>query len=113
VNINFRTENQKIAESRMDVINTPYLSTGLHHETVLKPGRDKEQKRKLESSSEQEDAETAGRRKRHAAKTIDASSAPLMPMKRRPFLVEKPTVACETEQTDANDKRPQTTAIGM
>ena len=97
----------------MDVINTPYLSTGLHHETVLKPGRDKEQKRKLESSSEQEDAETAGRRKRHAAKTIDASSAPLMPTKRRPFLVEKPTVACETEQTAANDKRPQTTAIGM
>jgi hypothetical protein len=48
--INFRTENQKIAESRMDVINTPYLSTGLHHETVLKPGRDKEQKRKLDSS---------------------------------------------------------------
>jgi hypothetical protein len=34
-------------------------------------------------------------------------------MKRRPILVEKPTVAGETEETDANDKRPQTTAIGM
>jgi hypothetical protein len=100
----------------MDLINTSYLSTGLHHETVLKPGRDKEQKRKPDSksSSEPEDAETAGRRKRHAAKTIHASSAPFMPpSKRRPILVEKPTVAGETEETDANDKRPQTTTIGM